>query len=377
MSIIIGADIVPTEENESFFESGNIDSFVDVNILNILNESCFRIFNLECPLYDKDTPISKCGPALKAKATTINGIKKIGVNLLTIANNHIMDHGYDGLKSTIRTLESRKIDYIGAGTNLEEAAKPFIKEINKKKIGIYACAEHEFSIADDDHPGANPFDCLESFEHVVKLKEQCDYVIVLYHGGKEYYRYPSPMLQKICRKFIKSGANLVVCQHSHCIGCEEKYLSGTIVYGQGNFIFRACKKDMAQTSILIKIDDSMGISYIPLVTHDNGIRLAQQDEETRILSDFHNRGKQIIEKGFVKEEYKKFAQQKLAVYAQTFSGYSHKFFQRLLNKLSGQRMSKYFGFHSYKKHEILAMQNFIECESHRELFLAGLKETRE
>ena len=57
------------------------------------------------------------------------------------------------------------------------------------------------------------------------------------NGGKEHYRYPSPDLQKICRKFIDKGADLVVCQHSHCIGCEEKYNHGTIVYGQWNFLF--------------------------------------------------------------------------------------------------------------------------------------------
>ena len=66
---------------------------------------------------------------------------------------------------------------------------------------------------------------------------KCDYTIVLYHGGKEYYRYPSPNLQRVCRYMIEKGTDLVICQHSHCIGCEENYLSGKIVYGQGNFIF--------------------------------------------------------------------------------------------------------------------------------------------
>lgn len=69
------------------------------------------------------------------------------------------------------------------------------------------------------------------------MSNACDYTIVLYHGGKEHYRFPSPNLQKYCRKFIEKGANIVICQHSHCIGCEENYKNGKIIYGQGNFLF--------------------------------------------------------------------------------------------------------------------------------------------
>ena len=130
---------------------------------------------------------------------------------------------------------------LGVGENKTISAKPFVLSVSNKKIGVYACTEHEFSIAEDNKPGANPFDPLESFDHVSNLKKDCDYVIVLYHGGKEHYRYPSPMLQRVCRKFVEKGAGLVICQHSHCIGCEEKYLDGTIVYGQGNFIFNTHK----------------------------------------------------------------------------------------------------------------------------------------
>lgn len=143
-----------------------------------------------------------------------------------------MDQGEDGLESTMKVLDEAKISFIGAGKNIVDASKPYIMNREGFKVGVYACVEHEFSFADYNKPGANPYNTLESYEHVYYFKEHCDYVIVLYNGGKEHYRYPSPDLQKICRKFIDKGADLVVCQHSHCIGCEEKYNHGTIVYGQ-------------------------------------------------------------------------------------------------------------------------------------------------
>ena len=148
------------------------------------------------------------------------------MDLLTLANNHILDQDQQGLVSTCSVLDAAGIAYTGVGQTPEEAAKPYIFECDGKRIGVYACAEHEFSIVTEHSAGANPIDLLETPDHVAALKEQCDYVIVLYHGGKEHYRYPSPNLQKVCRKLVEKGADLVVCQHSHCIGCEEKIPGG-------------------------------------------------------------------------------------------------------------------------------------------------------
>ena len=274
MTIIIGADIVPSVNNSSLFASGDIDLLVGGELQNVLNSAKYRVFNLETPLVDVPSPINKCGPVLRADCNTVNAMKKLNVNLFTLANNHVMDHDVDGLKSTIQTLQKNGISFLGAGKNLNEASKPYVAEVNGKRIGFYACAEREFSIAEKDSPGANPFDALESFDHLYSLKEKCDFIVILYHGGKEYYRYPSPMLQRVCRKFVEKGANLVVCQHSHCIGCEEKYGHGTIVYGQGNFLFDSCKNVFSQTSLLIQLNEDFSIEYLPLVKAEKGVRLA-------------------------------------------------------------------------------------------------------
>ncbi|MFR5171890.1 MAG: CapA family protein [Clostridium paraputrificum] len=276
MSILIGADLVPTKSNMEFFESGNITELIDERLIVELNQARYRIFNLEVPLVDKETPIKKCGPNLIAPTQSVLGIKKLGVNFFTLANNHILDQGEEGLFSTINTLTDAGIAFAGAGNTLEEASKPFIFEFNGKKVGVYCCAEHEFSILSESRAGANPFDPLESLDHVQDLKNKTDYVIVLYHGGKEHYRYPSPYLQRVCRKMIEKGANLVICQHTHCIGCEEKYKSGTIVYGQGNFLFDMSENEYWQTSIVIRIKDNFEIEYIPL--KKNGLKVQIPDK---------------------------------------------------------------------------------------------------
>ncbi|MFQ8599379.1 MAG: CapA family protein [Oscillospiraceae bacterium] len=288
MKLTIGADLVPTQSNIASFEQGDARQLVGDELLSLLAGADFRLFNLEVPLTDRLSPIPKCGPHLSAPERTAAGIVSIGADLCTLANNHIMDQGAQGLRRTLELLREKKVRTVGAGETLAQALQPVFLEKDGQKVGVYACAEHEFSIAGENQPGANPFDPYESFDHVAALRAQCDYLIVLYHGGKEHYRYPSPGLQKTCRKLVEKGADLVVCQHSHCIGCEEDYGNGKIVYGQGNFLFDHSEREFWQTSLLILVDtqQKQQVRYVPLRKQGRTVRLAEQQDAAEILEQF-------------------------------------------------------------------------------------------
>ena len=372
MYIVIGADIVPSESNIKLFEQSQLKELVGEELLTFLRNAAYRMFNLEVPLTNSSTPITKQGICMKASTKSVVGMSDLGINLFTLANNHIMDQDDQGLTSTIKTLSKAGIVYVGAGKNLEEARKPFFFVIDGKRYGVYACAEHEFSIATEEYPGANPFDPLESLDDISKMRLQCDYVVVLYHGGKEYYRYPSPQLQKVCRKMIEKGADLVVCQHSHCIGCKEDYNNGTIVYGQGNFIFDGDNDEYWNSSLLVTIDESWNINYIPIIKINNVIRMAEKNEAKKLLSEFYLRSKEIIDKSIVERKYKDFANDSVNNYMLYFSGIKINLLIRLINKLSGNRFLPHI-INQYKKHVRVGVRNYIECEAHRELLLKGLE----
>lgn len=393
--LLIGADLVPTESNYEHFKSGNVDALLGDELLKKLRDADFTIFNLEVPLTDKITPIEKCGPNLIAPTYTIKGLQAINPSFFSLANNHILDQGKQGLESTIKVLSENGIAYAGAGSNLEEAKRPFICEIEGIKIGIYCCAEHEFTIATERKAGANPFDPLETLEHVVELKNQCDYVIVLYHGGKEHFRYPSPELQKRCRKMIEKGADLVICQHSHCIGAEEEWSNkingyvhnGRIIYGQGNFLFDDSDSEYWKTGLLIEIElrkktnteikeeniDALKIHYYPLQKLAEKVRLAQEDNAKEILTQFQERSIEIIDPVKVERNYQKFADSMLETYLNAFmGGTGQSFFFRAINKVTNYRFGRWFIRHKYRNVDRIKIQNFIECEAHRELLLKGL-----
>ncbi len=373
MYLLIGADLVPTKSNYELFETGDIDTLLGKELKKCIWEAEYKIFNLEVPLTDAERPIPKCGPNLIAPTRTIAFYKKIGVNALTLANNHILDQGTCGLESTCETLREAGITCFGAGKDLNKASEPHYFDFAGKRIGVYACCEHEFGFATKHSSGANPFDPLESLDHVCEMKAACDYAIVLYHGGRENYRYPSPNLQKTCRKIVEKGADLVVCQHSHCIGCEEKYQSGTIVYGQGNFLFDRSSRECWQTSLLVSLNERLEVSYIPLKKAGNAVRLAQGMDAEEILAAFAKRSEEILCDGFVEEKYAELSSEQLNFYLYNFSGMKPGFFYRALNKLCGHRLTPWLLKKKYTKERILSLQNHIECEAHREVILYGLK----
>ena len=374
LKLYIGADFVPTDINRVLFETGNIEALVGKELLALFKQSDLNVFNLEVPLTDASTPIDKFGNNLKSPTKTIYGYKALEPIFLTLANNHSLDHGVEGLTTTLELLNKHDIKNAGAGANVKEAKKPFIFKKDGIRIGFYLCAEHEFTVASCHTMGANPFDVLESFDDVETLKKTCDYVIVLYHGGKEFYRYPSPMLQRYCRKFVDKGADLVVCQHSHCIGSREDYGKGTIIYGQGNFIFNSESyiqhKEFVKDSLLINVEatkDSFIVSEVPIRSTELGTRLATESEADETLTAYKQRSEHIRDAHFVVQAYKDFADTHVKRYLREFIGRS--FIIRVINALFGRKlMQLLLGKTSY-----LAIQNYLECEAHHELFLRGIK----
>lgn len=369
MKILIAGDLVPTTPNIELFNNAETERLLGDELFSIWNNADVRLFNLEVPLTDTNKPIKKHGPNLCAPVSTINGINDLRPTLVSLANNHILDQDEQGLYSTIKLLSEKRIPFIGAGNNLQESKKPYIFNKDNLTIGIYSCTESEFSTASDANPGANPFDPFESFDDIERLKEKCNYVIVLYHGGKEHYRYPSPYLQKVCRRMVKKGADLVVCQHSHCIGCYETFENATIVYGQGNFIFDKSQSEYWKTSILveIQIEEAIKIRYIPIVKAHNAVKLADSIEAKDILYAFELRSKNILKNGFIEAEYKKFSEKMLPGYLNSFLG--EHILYRICYKILKKRLLKIM----FSSKSLLKIQNYIECEAHRELFIMGLK----
>ena len=132
INIIITGDFCPHKRVEQAFLNKEFENVF--NGFEKIAEDCdLSITNLECPLTLSNIPIAKTGPNLKAHPDCINGIKFGGFNVVTLANNHIMDYGEQGLIDTINACTKNNINFVGAGPNIGDAEEPFYLNIKDKK----------------------------------------------------------------------------------------------------------------------------------------------------------------------------------------------------------------------------------------------------
>ena len=374
MKIIIGGDIAPTETNYDFFSHGDISGLNGKDLENLINEVDYRIYNLEIPITDKTEKLRKSGPNLSAPLDTINGVLAFQPDLVTMANNHCMDSGWEALQQTRKLLENKKVNVVGVGKDKTEASKPYIADVKGYKVGIYACTENSFSIATEWNGGANRFDPLYSLDHIQELSGKCDYTIILFHGGKVGYQYPSPEIQNVCRRMIDKGASLVVLQHSHCIGCCEKYKNGTIIYGQGNFVFdyKDDENELWNNGLLLEVEiekEKNSINFIPIVKTGNTVRKAQADEAIKILEEFYHRTEEIKDKDFVYDIYAKYAERM-----------AFQLFQRMMGTAVNNKIFFIINFLTKGKiwnrilntSQRLLIWEYLSCESINEVLRRGI-----
>lgn len=300
MKLAIGGDVSIVDSAE-LFKNGNADAAFN-DVADVMRAADRTIVNLETAITDKESKIVKYGPNLKSPFGTGETLKKAGVTDCVLSNNHIFDFGKAGLSDTLEELNKCGLNYTGVGENEEDSRKNLIIEQDGMKIAVIAVCEHEYSYALEDRCGARPYDPYDTNDDIAEAKSKADFVIVTYHGGKEQCRYPSPRLLKACRSMIKHGADVVLCQHSHCVGCYEEFNGGHILYGQGNFHFiktAYASSEGWNDGLLVRLDfnkgERAGIEFIPCVVDGLGIRLANSAEKAEILGGFNKRSEELKE----------------------------------------------------------------------------------
>ncbi len=297
MKILFGADLVPTEMSEQAFLNKDFKALFG-DIKNIVDEYDRFVVNVEFALTEEEGKVRKFGPCLKANPKCADAFKEFGVTDALLANNHTLDFGIKGLRDTCENLTRVGINYTGVGENDEDSRKLFYIEKDGVKVALVNVCEHEYSYALKDRFGTNPYVPFKTMKDIKKAKETADYVVVLYHGGKEFSKYPSPRLLEHAREMVLNGADVVLTQHSHCIGCYEEYEGGHILYGQGNFHFL---KNVSQpgwyTSLLVGIDFTNGVKvkFYPIYQTETGMDLAKGEKADEIMTAFKERNAQLLD----------------------------------------------------------------------------------
>lgn len=224
------------------------DSFVSPQVMDLLQSVDFRVGTLECAIGD-NLPFDKKKMSpngrkniVYAREKDFGRVKKLGINLVTLANNHIFDLGLEGLNNTIRLLDENCIYHCGAGINIKEASKPCSVIIAGKTYAFIGCCfkglpPSSVEIATDNNPGVFQTDDTTICDLIKQTKKEADVVIILPHWGVEYSVVPPLQCEIIAKKMIDAGADAIIGSHTHIMNPRTKYKGKPIYYSLGNFLF--------------------------------------------------------------------------------------------------------------------------------------------
>ena len=197
------------------------------------------IGNLEGPLVQNGSPVDgKC--TLKASPALARSFANSGFGLMTLANNHIMDHGPVGLFSTMKALNQAGLPFVGAGKDGDSARSPYYVTLKGTPCAFLARSSVIVSspcYASMDSPGIAFLDVDEIKAALKKCKRKADIVVLIAHWGVEHYRYPSVSQRKLARELIETGADLIIGHHPHVLQGVEEIGSALVTHSLGNFVF--------------------------------------------------------------------------------------------------------------------------------------------
>ena len=369
MKLLIAGDFCPNNRVVSLIENGEYERIFG-HVANVIQSADYSIVNFETTIANSsDKPIKKCGPALCTKSYAIDALAYAGFDCCTLANNHFKDFGEEGIMRSISELEKKHFEYFGAGSNLYEAQKVLIKEINHKKIAFINCCEHEFSKATDKQAGCKPLDPISLYYSIKEAKELADFVIMIIHGGLEHIQVPQIRMKRLYHFFVDIGVDVIINHHQHCVNGMEVYNNKPIFYGLGNFCFDWEGKihSIWNVGYMVKLNISNTIDYevVPYSQCDDKpcVRLLEGKEKKSFEIEFKRLSDLISDDAAIAKNYDDFLTNNITRYKYIFEPY----WGRLGAKLYSRKLLP-----SFAKIRSTTKLNFIECESHREMLISLL-----
>ena len=177
-------------------------------------------------------------------------LKENGFNILSLANNHIIDCKEKGITRTIKVLRKNNLSFVGVNEG-DASQEPLIVRKKGIKIGFLAYCKDRPYLRDLK---IGPYLIRKSIiEDVRKAKEKTDFLVVSLHWGREYKTKPTLKQEKLAKALIDNGADAVVGHHPHVVQRIRKYKDRIIAYSLGNFVFDQRFNEKVKNGVLLKL----------------------------------------------------------------------------------------------------------------------------
>lgn len=283
-----GGDVMMTSYFKNYIDSYGVD-YMWEDVSELISSADYSVFNLETSvsLRGKDTKPS--GYGFRSEPSTLEGLKNAGIDMVSLANNHVMDYGRDAFSDTLSSLDEYGIKHIGAGEYLEDASKVLYEEINGVKVGFLAASEilgYESNKATEDKSGVyylNRKDLTDIKSIIKTAKSNCDKLILVAHWDREYYDEPKDETKRMAHELIDSGVDIIIGHHPHVLQGIEYYNNGIIYYSTGNFNF-LIRNENASQSALFEVEfnkkDIISSKVYPIKINGCKANLLKEESDT-------------------------------------------------------------------------------------------------
>ncbi len=281
ITLLFGGDVYFSDHVMRAYEkAGGIGGVLDEGIRAEIDGADIFMVNQEFPFTDRGSAAADKQFTFRVPPEKVSMFREMGIDIVTMANNHILDFGPEGITDSLAALDGAGILHVGAGENLEQAGKPEIIEVKGKKIGFLGASRVYMAsswAAGEKHPGVfSTYDPAPVLEAIREARALCDYLVVYVHWGIERNTEPETYQRTMGRQYIDAGADLVVGSHPHVLQEIEYYNGKPIVYSLGNFVFGSSIPETELLKVVLKETEDGGgieITVIPCTSSGGYTRL--------------------------------------------------------------------------------------------------------
>lgn len=294
VTISIAGDLCLEEDGfvlDHYDEVNDLEKCISPEILKITQNADLFYLNHEYTVSERGTPLENKLYTFRAKPERMELLKEMGVDLVSLANNHVYDYGPDALLDTADYLEESRIPYVGGGRNIEEAKKPLYFVVDGLKIGFVAASSAEkyrmTPAATEDSPGIlEAYDTTLYKEVIAGAAGECDYLIAYIHWGPEDEKEFDDWQPAEAEEFLDAGADIVVGGHPHVLQGMQ-YIDGKpVIYSMGDFWFNDETKYTGLLNLEITADGLKKMQFTPCLQTEYTTQYIEDTEGQRELFDY-------------------------------------------------------------------------------------------
>ena len=274
-------------------ENGIYDC-ISPELTEYMNNADIMCLNNEFTYSTGGAPLEGKAYTFRADPERVEVLHQLGVDAVTLANNHVYDYGKEALLDTFAVLEEAEISYFGAGRTLEEAMAPLYIEVGGKTVALVGASRAEkykmTPQATETEPGIlRCYDTELYKEAIAEAKANADFCIAFVHWGTEYSYDLEQVQLDTGKEYLDAGADAVIGAHSHCLQGLEYYDGKPIVYSLGNYWFNSKTLDTMLVLLHFSGNDegsSLQVEIVPAVQSGCRTVYAAEEEERRRIFDF-------------------------------------------------------------------------------------------